>query len=54
MIFVKYISLMVSKDSINESPVSDAPTTTILVLFYTLVELNYFLVNIDNENGVSS
>jgi hypothetical protein len=35
VIFVKFISLTVNNDSINEIPVSEAPTTIILVLFET-------------------
>ncbi len=51
---MKFISLIVNNDSIKDIPVSDAPITTILVLFDTLIELNYFLVRIANENGVSA
>lgn len=54
MIFVKFISLIVRRDSIKEIPVSDAPTTTILVLLDTFTADNYFFVNILNENGDSS
>jgi hypothetical protein len=35
----------------KDKPVSDAPTTTILVLFYVLEETNCLLDSIDNENG---
>lgn len=35
----------------NDIPVSDAPTTTILVLFYILSVLRFFFVIIDNEKG---
>ena len=45
------ISFIVNKDSINDNPVSDAPTTTIRELFDTFTLDNYFLVNIANENG---
>jgi len=35
----------------NDMPVSDAPTTTILVLFSIFVEFKCFLLIIDKENG---
>jgi len=54
MIFVKFISFIVNRDSMNESPVSEAPTTTILVLLETLVELSCFLVRTAREKGVSA
>lgn len=44
---------MVRRDSINDNPVSEAPTTTILLLLETLTEDNCFLVSIANENGGS-
>ena len=52
--FVKLISFIVSNDSIKDSPVSDAPTTTILELLDTLTELSCFLVSIAREKGGSS
>lgn len=51
--FVKLISFIVSNDSIKDNPVSEAPTTTILLLLETFTEDNYFLVNIANEKGGS-
>jgi len=51
---VKLTSLIVRSDSINEIPVSEAPTTTILVLFDTFTFDNYFFVIIESENGLSS
>lgn len=38
----------------KEIPVSEAPTTTIRVLFYILRVLRCFLVTIDKEKGASS
>lgn len=35
----------------KDRPVSDAPTTTILVLFYVFVVNNCFFVTIESENG---
>ena len=49
--FVNIISLIVKRDSMNDNPVSDAPTTTIRELLDTLWALNYFFVNIANEKG---
>jgi hypothetical protein len=54
IIFVKLISLIVNSDSMKDNPVSDAPTTTILVLFDIFTMLSYFFVNIANEKGASS
>lgn len=35
----------------NDMPVSEAPTTTILVLFYIFKVFRFFFVIIDNEKG---
>ena len=50
---VKLISLIVNKDSIKEIPVSEAPTTTILVLLEILTYESIFFVIKDKENGDS-
>lgn len=49
--FWKVIYFNISKLSINEIPVSDAPTITILVLLLILMVLRSFLVIIDKEKG---
>ena len=54
VIFVKFTSFIVRRDSMNEIPVSDAPTTTILVLFYIFKVFKFFLVIIERENGAYS
>ena len=51
VMLVKLTSFIVRRDSMKESPVSDAPTTTILVLFYIFKVLRFFLVIIERENG---
>jgi len=51
VIFVKLTYFIISRDSMKDKPVSEAPTTTILVLFYVFEETNCFLDNIDRENG---
>ena len=38
----------------NEIPVSEAPTTTILVLFYIFCAFRCLFVRIDKENGAYS
>ena len=48
---VKLISLIDSNDSINDIPVSLAPTTTILLLLDTLYAWSCFLVITERENG---
>jgi hypothetical protein len=53
VIFVKLTSFIINKDSINDIPVSEAPTTTIRVLFYILRVFRFFLVTIDKEKGAS-
>lgn len=45
---------MVNNDSINDNPVSDAPTTMILELLLNLVEDNYFFVSMASEKGAYS
>lgn len=54
VMWVKFISFNIKSDSMKEIPVSDAPTTTILVLFETFTEESIFFVIIDKENGDSS
>jgi hypothetical protein len=39
------------RDSMKDKPVSEAPTTTILVLFYVFEETSCFFDSIDRENG---
>jgi hypothetical protein len=51
VMLVKFTSFIMSKDSMNEIPVSDAPTTTIRVLFYIFKAFKFFLVTIDKEKG---
>lgn len=51
---MKFISFIISKDSKKEIPVSEAPTTTILVLFSIFKVFRFLLVIIDKENGASS
>ena len=52
--FVKLMSFIINKLYIKDKPVSDAPTTIILVLLETLFELTYFLEINDKEKGASS
>lgn len=54
VILVKLISFIISKDSKKEIPVSEAPTTTIRVLFSIFKVLRFRLVIIDKENGAYS
>lgn len=51
VMFWKVIYFNISKLSMNEIPVSDAPTITILVLLLILMVLRSFLVIIDKEKG---
>jgi hypothetical protein len=54
VIFVKFTSFIINKDSMKEIPVSEAPTTTILVLFYIFKEFKCFFVIIEREKGAYS
>jgi len=51
---VKFMSFIMSRDYIKDIPVSEAPTTTIRVLFYILRTFKFFLVIIDREKGAYS
>ena len=53
VIFVKWTSFIINNDYMNEIPVSEAPTTTIRVLFSILVTLRCFLVIMEREKGAS-
>lgn len=52
--FVKFKVLIEIKDSISEIPVSDAPTTTILLLTDYFGMVKYFLLIMDKAKGLSS
>jgi hypothetical protein len=54
VMLVKLIYFNINKLSINDIPVSDAPTINIRVLLLTFNVLRSFLVIMDNENGASS
>jgi len=53
VILANLTPLIISKDSMKEVPVSEAPTTTIRVLLEILVVERSFLVIIESENGAS-